>query len=382
MNTPHESICAVLFYQKKAKTKLDKKIEELTFQKYKSIFPYSKYYSNQEREECILVKEGGSLLSCLKALLEEYSSVEKKEESHIAISYGYYPFLDPTLVAEALEEHIRYLAHFSYGENIPFGFLPDIASLDFIEELPDTWEEEKIGIDDGFRAFVLKNIQKYDVEIFYKNPDLRQYRLDLSGESATSQKIIQLIYKREPNLNYEKLYDFIQRYPEVLHPYPVYFEIELSNRSELKPFYWPPIEDSRLEKKDLDLALLDKLKEDIQKHAPLQGVTLSLGGLGEPLLHPHWLDVLASFLKLEQIECIYFETFGIELVEEKFEAILKLPFLEKLHIIFRLSTLKKDRYEQIYGADKLAHILANSKAIEKRLSKGKKEKLSIFMLKF
>ena len=309
------------------------------------------------------------ILECLRSVQAETCT---KEHESIALCYSLYPLLDLKLVQEALQDHQNYLAHFTYGENIPSGLIPDLVSKDFIDELPSLKEgEKKDSIEnEDLRAFVLKNIEKYDVEIFYKKPDLRQYRLDFSIKSPRSQKLAEEILKSKPELDFPELLGFIQNNAEILRPYPSYFEIQLSEKMPLKPFYFP---EKKSEKKnasspsppcELSMELVQKLIEDLKSNGMEGDASLALGGLGEPAEHPHFLDILSSFLELKQVQRIYIESFGVKLDQSMLRSLASLKGAGKLHIILRLNSLQRERYKEMYEADLFPKVHENIRLIE------------------
>ena len=298
--------------------------------------------------------------------------------------------LDLKLAEEALSDHQKYLAHFSYGENIPMGLLPDFLSKDFIEELPISQEgfignigDKLGGKDEELRAFVLKNIEKYDVEIFYKKPDLRQYRLDFSSRTARSRNLAEQVLARKADLSFAELAEFLKANPEILRPYPSYFQLELSTRSPLRPFYLPQ-RDSQAQglgqaqdldrDQDMNIELIQKLIEDLKNNGMEGDASFALGGLGEPTEHPQFIEILASLLKLKQTKTLYLETFALCLDKDMLESLAVLEGVQKLHIIIGLNSLQRERYRQMYGADLLHKVHANIKAVESILEAMPAEK--------
>ena len=339
---------------------------------------------------------------CLKSsLLFIASEVQEKkqiseaspipEDASIAICYSYYPFLDLGLTHKALNSHIRYLSHFCYGENIPLGFLPDFAALSFVSELPradgQSWQKGE-----EMRAYALKHADRYDIEIFYQSPDLRQYRLDFSSSSTRNQKVLSRILantqnQSTPPLSYAQLKPFIYKQSYLFRGYPNYFEIELSSETgepSLQPFYWPQAQ-KKAQAKYLAPSLLDKLQNDICKNACNQEITIALGGLGEASLHPQFLSTLRRFLQLQHVKRIYWESFAHTWNRELLSSIFELSpiyddkdtasLLSKLSIIIRLSTLKRPRYQSMYGLDALGQVLSNLSTLEE-LCKQSKEQAS------
>lgn len=86
---------------------------------------------------------------------------------------GLFPCLDDNLSLEIYRRHDHYLSQYSYSENLPSGIVPTILSREFTNGIPET-------VNTSVQEYLNKNINHYDVEIFYHDPDLRQYRLDFS----------------------------------------------------------------------------------------------------------------------------------------------------------------------------------------------------------
>ena len=357
-------------------------LRELSLKKLAQAFGPVPIFSNVKRKQngLIELEQVEGIGRCLELV---QARTCQKENDSIALCYGFYPLLDLTLVQEALGEHQNYLAHFSYGENIPMGLLPDFASKDFIEELPLSKEDFLGG--EELRSFVLKNIEKYDVEIFHKSPDLRQYRLDFSSRSPRSQRLSEQVIERKADIHFAELAEFIKAHPEILRPYPSYFEIELSTKTApLSPFYFPRLEEEgNTQKKEnkvsaikqaspslpainLEMELILKLIEDIKSNGMENDASIALGGLGEPMEHPQFLNILSALLELKQTKRIYLETFALRLDKDMLARLSALgqEAAQKLHIIIRLNSLQKERYSQMYNADIFHRVHENIKAIE------------------
>ena len=308
------------------------------------------------------ISRDNDLWHALQYVQKNYEESKEGYDS-IAICYGWYPLLDNSLLDELLQEHEQYLAHYSFSENVPIGFLPDLVAIEFLRETPP---QES----DDLRAFVLKHIEKYDVEVFFKNPDLRPYRLNLSTSSVRSQNILEQLLAKQPpeELNYANMQNLIQTRPEILRSYPAYFEIEVSTQSPVQPDYWPPRPQCEANENanthNIEMSLIDKLLEDIKANGFHADATIALGGLGEPLLHPNFMEILETFLSLPQVKRVYLETFGVSLTAATVVAMAKLPDIEKLHIIVRLNTLKKQRYAQMYAANVAQQVYDNIKYLE------------------
>ncbi|MBI3394273.1 MAG: spiro-SPASM protein, partial [Spirochaetia bacterium] len=199
--------------------------------------------------------------------------------------------------------------------------------------------------------------------LFFRLPDLRQYRLDFSTSSPRAARLASDCLRIRPDLKFADMHTFLREHPEVLRPVPSYFEVELTTRCGSKPAFWPSVRPAT--DIDLPLAMAEKLNKEIRDASWPGDATVALGGLGDPLLHPDFTAVARTFLENPNVGRLYVETFGDTLVPEFVRQLENLPGSDKLHVIVRLSTLDRVRYRQIYGTDHLLEALANLEAIEK-----------------
>lgn len=308
--------------------------------------------------------QGVRLIDALRSALATSEASPGGEQDSIAVFYDWYPLLDGALSAEAAQDHAQYLAHFTYGENIPRGLIPDFASREFITSLPE-------DLPDDLRGFVFKKIDRYDVELFYRTPDLRQYRLDVSCSSPRSQRLAMDILQRAPQMNFAGLAEFLRREPEILRPYPTYFEIEACAAAEVRPIYLPQPETRR--DAVLDDALIHKLRDDIQSNGMPGDVTVAFAGPGDVFLHPRWPDIIEAFTQLDAVQRVFVETYGVFHDTDPAALVARLATIEpshKLTLIVRLSTLRRDRYNELYGGDRLTEVQAFLTALQDALSGG------------
>ena len=306
-----------------------------------------------------------SIAEFLQRALQESAD----SENTFLLCYGWYPFLDESLTKEITEYHSRFQAHITYGENIPFGFIPDLINREYLAALASHQVEE-------IRSFTFTNIDKFDVEIFYKRPELRHYRLDFSTQTHRSCKIVSQIIDIDFSLNYQNLEKFISQYPDVFRLYPSYITVEVTNRNKLKPFYLPQ---SKRKVQDLRDDLLEKLVKDIKLNGLLQDTTVAFAGLGDPSEMPNLFHWLEQFLVLPQVKKIYLETYGYNINQEFLLQADQLPQAKKIEIIIALSSLQKDRYQKFYAADMLEQIFMNLKECALFLQKKKSNLSKIYV---
>lgn len=319
-----------------------------------ALYPGVPIYSNLPAPDVIVAP--GSLVAGLRRALLDTSAAP---EDSAALFYDWHPLLDADLTREIAADHFKHLAHFTFGENIPPGFAPDFASREFLDELPE-------NAPDALRELTLKEIDRFDAELFYKLPDLRQYRLDFSLKSARSRRLAADALAREPDLRFDTLAAFVKNHPGLLRPAPSWIELELcaSAGAGLKPDWILP-ERQGLEER-MSAALLDRILADAKQLTLARDLSWRLGVYGEPLLHPDCLAIIERLLDLENTAMVYLETYGLELTDAIQARLQALAGRERLTVIVRLNTLRAERYRKMYGVDRLADVLANLDALAAR----------------
>ena len=345
------SVTAVLVFQTHELRPEGEPLASEFLRRCRLIYPDVPIFSNRSYRHMKLV-EGNDAADCLCRALE---ATGRSDQDSAAIFFDFSPLLDCDLAREVQASHFNYLAHYTYSENVPPGLVPDFASLEFVrllgaERPPD------------LRDFVYKNINRYDVEVFYRLPDLRHYRLDFTLASSRSACLARSTLELAPHVRFEDLHELLLDHPEILRPFPSYFEIELSTSFSGEPDFLP-----RRESKAtvfLERALWEKLAAEIDALGLHGDGTASLAGLGEPLLHPDIVEILERFLALPQIARVYLETRGERFDAAFTERIVDLPGIEKLHVIFRLLTQKPRRYQKLHGADDFERVMGNIARVE------------------
>ncbi|MCR9141689.1 MAG: spiro-SPASM protein [bacterium] len=303
-------------------------------------------------------------------------------DASVAVCYGWYPLLDSALVEALLADHTTYLAHISYSENIPAGFAPDFVARDFVADLPDPLPPELSTTGPSpsgeLRAFAFKNIDRFDVEIFYRAPDLRQHRLELSAADERSTRLIQAIRALRPELAFADLEELLRSNPEIVRPYPSYFEVELCSgfaEDAFAPHTAPPVNTSeaaerRTSARYLSSELLEKLRGDIAANGLRNDVTVSLAGRGEACRHPDFINIMNGFLELPAVKHVIIETYAAGVDSALLESIFAAPQAQRVVLIVRLDSLRPERYTRLYGADRFANVQKFLTACETALKRA------------
>ncbi len=139
------------------------------------------------------------------------------------------PFIDMDIIAEMIDVHTKYLAEFTYSENLPSGYSCEIISRELVNAIPEP-EEKTLPIGQVIRS----NINKFDVELYYKEPDVRDKRLSFRCGNPREKRIMERIYDISGSFpKYGQIKEIIDNNPGVLFIGPSYLDIELTGRCNL-----------------------------------------------------------------------------------------------------------------------------------------------------
>ncbi|RHX85383.1 spiro-SPASM protein [Leptospira stimsonii] len=279
---------------------------------------------------------------------------------------GLFPILDEALSKELYERHDRYLSQYSYSENLPPGIVPTIVTREFTNSLPET-------IKTSAQEYLLKNINHYDVEIFYHAPDLRQYRLDFSLRTRRSLNLVRGFLKTKENWSYQEILPWITKHPEVFRNGPSYLELEVYRGCDLSCTFCPRQfsandQDGNFLASDFLENLFKQLESSFSNE-----YTVCFGGMGEPLLHPHFVDLIGKTISYPLLQELMIETALYSDMDPILESLAKLSNVEKEKItwIINLTTRNPERYEKLYGKKELGKILSNLEKLEKVVPKNR-----------
>ncbi|MBE7412580.1 MAG: spiro-SPASM protein [Leptospiraceae bacterium] len=344
-------------------------------EKLKEVFPNLKIFVNQDIE--ILKKyfldiqaihstdELDFLQKVTEKLPPSISGDSDIDEVFFVYIPGIFPLLDTNLTQELLSRHKKYLSQYSYSENLPAGIVPFFISREFVLSLPKKLET-------ATHEYLLKNINNYDVEIFYSPPDLRQYRLNFSLKDSRSSVLVDSLLKENSKTTYKEILPLLMKFPKIFRSSPSYIEIELFRGCDLKCTFCPRQYISNdSDGQYLNTEFLQSLFKDMNEyfHSPF---SVCFGGMGEPLLHPEFNDIVKAALFTDSLKELIVETSLSTDIDNLIQFIegLSLGEKKKLTFIVNLSTLDEKQYHSIYGKNILPDLLKKINQLEKFLQKG------------
>ncbi len=294
------------------------------------------------------------------------SDIEDEDIDEVYFAYltGISPLLSKELTLELENRHTKYLSQYSFSENLPPGIIPYFISREFVNSIP---QDTKMGIHD----FLLKNINQYDTEIFYKSPDLRQFRLDFHLSDKRSVSLVNSILQTAGDIEYKEIHPILLKHPQAIRPAPSYLEVEIYRGCEYNCIFCPrEISIDKSEKSKMEVSTYVHLLRDFEEKFPFP-LTICLGGLGEPLLHPHLNEILDISMQFPTLEKIYIETALYPKIDSLIDYISKLDSTQiaKIHLIVNLSTLNDSTYKDLYGTkNNIQSILDKIEILEKKLT--------------
>ncbi len=252
------------------------------------------------------------------------------------------PFLDCSIIKEMIDLHMKYLAEFTFSENLPAGFSCEIISKELISAVPDL-KEKTLPLAQVIKA----NLNHFDIEIYYKDPDIRDKRISFLSRNRRDASIMERIYRLGSGIpSYESVRGIIEEHPEVLHIGPSYLEIELTGRCDLDCLFCYR-NSLKQHHGDMERDLMPLLLEQMKSfNLPY---TICFGGSGEPLMHPNFYEILSLACGDPLVESIIVETNGLY-ADANYRAHLA-GAGDKIKTIINMNGMNADTYTRLHGKD-------------------------------
>jgi spiro-SPASM protein len=297
---------------------------------------------------------------------------DKTGSDNLIKVYADSPFVDNVLISEMLDTHLESLAEFTYSENVPQGLSSEIFSSELINNLPES-DEKMIPLEKVIKS----NINQFDVELYYKSPDIRDKRLSFRSSDKRNNLIMSSLFKLQDNIPpYEKIKELIESNPNVLYVGPSYLEIEVTGRSELEAIYGYH-EVLAEERSDMGLDVFEKIIADANQFELPYAVCL--GGSGDPLCHAEFYKLLEISLAERLINNIIIETGGT-LIDDNFIQFIKNANDSRIKVIVDISGYDKNTYLEIHQKDCFSLVESNLLKLRDVLD-DKNEQLYIQVMK-
>lgn len=304
----------------------------------------------------VIIRKGGDDVEFWKNFFNE-----KKSDHAVRISADS-PFIDPAVIIEMLEVHTGQFAEYTFSENLPQGLTAEIISSDLIEALPEIKEQTL-----PLPQVVKSNINHFDVEIFYKDPDIRDKRLSFLSSSRRDRKIMENILTKEGTVpSYESLKSIIESDPAILYIGPSYVEIEPTGRCSLNCVfcYRKKLE---TERGDMPVDVYESILAGMEEFG--LPYSICMGGSGEPLMCGSIYEMMKKAVSNPLVETLVIETNGID-AGGNFRSFLETPETSKVKVIVNINGYDRDTYSSLHGSDSFDTVFANVKSLAELNSSG------------
>jgi spiro-SPASM protein len=307
------------------------------------------YHGALSSNPACMVRTGGDDVEFWKDLFIRTGS------AHLCKISADSPFLDPSVIGEMIELHLKYLAEFTFSENLPAGFSCEVVSRELIDAIPE-FKEKTLPLSQVVRS----NINQFDIEIYYKDPDIRDKRISFLSGRVRDARIMERIWRLNNAAPiYEHVKYAIEDAPEVLYVGPSYLEIELSGKCDLDCLFCYRRTLKR-EHGDMDPELFKTVISQMKDFG--LPYTVSFGGSGEPLMNPRFYEILAAAAEEPLIESVIVETNGIYADVNYRNVIMDAG--PKIKTIFNMNGMNAETYTKLHGNNFFEKVSQNILALK------------------
>ena len=272
----------------------------------------------------------------------------------ILLIYSDCPMVSVGLMEELLELHREELAEYSFMENYPGGFGVEVVSYELLERILG-FKDILGGVFERGSVWevINRDVNGYDVEVLTASRDVRQERLSLVGNSYEGVGVIRNAFERKggkPLLR--DVYDLIDREPEFMRVGVGYVEVEVTNECNCRCEICPR---THLMDRGIGYMDLERYKGLI---LDLKGLSeefvMSLGYMGEPMLHPDLMGMIDFANGLGGIRVIL-ETNGLYLDRRNVDLLSE----REVEVIVALDSPDAELYHELRSVDELGVVEEN-----------------------
>ncbi len=330
---------------------------EILFSKLKKLnLPVFLLYCNEEKNileiakkyEVKPVKSKKQVSNHAQLLKELYEIADELKIENLILCYIDAPLLDMKETEKLIKLHSENQAEYSFGENFAEGLVPEIMSIEFLKNIKEFPYKKPDVVSRRVFDNMQADINKFFIEVEISDVDFSLKRLSFTANSKRNFILLKNLFKYiEPDSDYIKIYNTIENHPEILHIFPRYIEIEITNRCNFNCSFCPRQIMKRKEK-DMDISLFSRILNMLTEE--FNDIIISFTLLGEPLLHPQFKEFVETSMN-SNIFSLIVETNGSLLTEEISKFLSQFP-PDKLLIIFGLDAFKPETYRLLKNQEK------------------------------
>ncbi len=297
--------------------------------------------------------EAGGELAFLKSFFSD------RDFDHALLVHVDSPFLDPEISCDMLKLHTAYLPEYTYSENVPSGFCGEVVSRALLESVP-----ENVDAALSLSSIIKSNLHKFDVEIYYSHPDIRDRRVSFRSMNPRERRVMEKIVGLHGGIPaYKEMKEVLMKFPESLFIAPSYVEIELTGRCDLDCAfcYRKFLSASR---GDMEKSVFQKILEGMRAFGlPYH---ICFGGSGEPLMHPKFYEMMDMALAEQDVAGVIIETNGV-LADAGF-ARYAAGKNGRVRVIVNLNGIDEKTYRDLHGKDCYGVVTSNVERMRSEIS--------------
>ncbi|MBN1899644.1 MAG: spiro-SPASM protein [Spirochaetes bacterium] len=301
---------------------------------------------------------------------------DKKKASHIILLYADSPLIDIDMIKHLARLHKEGLAEYTFGDNFAQGLVGEVMSKEFLNKIKDSEYKKPDVVSRQVFDCMNADINKFFIELAISENDFSGKRLSLTASSKRNVELLKNIGKTAGwTADSKSIWQALEKYPQSLHIFPKYVEIEITNHCNLSCPFCPR---SKMKRKPehMNLELMKKIIHQLTDN--YKDIVISFGLMGEPLLHPDFLKIVDLVFKSDIFHLII-ETNGI-LFDKSIAGKLSSCPPEKLSVIFGLDAFSPETYAKIRVAqDKKNHFQTVKQNIEYFLDLDQVNQLRTFL---
>ena len=262
---------------------------------------------------------------------------------NIILLYSDSPFIDIDELLKLYNLHKEGKAEYTFGDNYAEGLVPEILSRNFIEKVKEKNYKKPDILSRKVFDCIEDDINKYFIEVQVAEKDFSIKRFELTASSKRNIEIIKNLKKFvDFNCSYIDLFNAIEEHPEILHIFPRYVEIEITNNCNLNCSFCPRIKMNR-KVEDMHFSLFKKIIDQLA--SAYDDIIVSFTLMGEPTMHPFFVEFVDYAIN-SKIFNIIIETNGTLFNNELIKNLSSYP-IDKLTILFGIDAINSATYNKL-----------------------------------
>ncbi|MFN4216629.1 MAG: SPASM domain-containing protein [Brevinematales bacterium] len=256
--------------------------------------------------------------------------------TQIVIVPAYAPFVQRSLLEEALVRHRRYLFDYTYAE-LPYGLMGEILDNGIAPFIKKVLPQEIPLFRRSLKEWLGQDLSSYDCNIVFTDIRLLEYRLSFVPENHYQASVLEAMIRDKVSFeSLQEIQSWIESHPASLRQVPTYIEIELTTLHESDG----PFVDVLPRQGEMSEQNLSSLLREIDSFTP--DAVISFGLYGEVFAYTYW-DTLIQEVQKRPERRFLFESRGIFLPQKRLEEVLAFSNVE---VVVDISTSSPALFEK------------------------------------